>query len=260
MAGIGLIQFARILGSHTVISMARKVGLNPPPPPISVRALVTLLRLPLQPTDLRLYWDVNVAGNIIFHPADEQGVPLNKTIQFDWRDPTDSPVRKAKTWQLRIKVTTTGQGFGRSPFSTLPGFGTNGFEPNTRYSWSVTPLNDSGHGPSSAVFTFKTSPVLSQKPNITVVYHPPAASAKFSIKGTGFIKNHVVHVRGVNSADLQHPAFGDTTSDSSGAIDMQVDIPCTPGTQLSFSANDERPDSHDLTGTLFSNTVTIVAS
>lgn len=39
---ISLIQYARCLGSNTVIGMAQKVGLTPPPPPISVRHLLDL--------------------------------------------------------------------------------------------------------------------------------------------------------------------------------------------------------------------------
>jgi hypothetical protein len=56
MTDISLIQYARILGSTTVIGMAGKVGLTPPPPPISVRNLVDAagqIILPLAPVDLR---------------------------------------------------------------------------------------------------------------------------------------------------------------------------------------------------------------
>ena len=40
MANISLNQYALILGANTVIGMAQKVGLNPPPPTISVRNLI----------------------------------------------------------------------------------------------------------------------------------------------------------------------------------------------------------------------------
>jgi hypothetical protein len=40
MSNISLRQWSSILGSNTVIGMARAVGLTPPPPPISVRNLV----------------------------------------------------------------------------------------------------------------------------------------------------------------------------------------------------------------------------
>ncbi|MGH7869903.1 MAG: hypothetical protein ACREP9_20275, partial [Candidatus Dormibacteraceae bacterium] len=56
MTDISLIQYARLLGSNTVIGMAQKVGLRPPPPPISVRNLINLagqIILPLAPVDLQ---------------------------------------------------------------------------------------------------------------------------------------------------------------------------------------------------------------
>jgi hypothetical protein len=55
MADIDLADYASLLGSQTVRGMAAKVGLNPPPPPISVRNLVKLaanIIKPLTPTIL----------------------------------------------------------------------------------------------------------------------------------------------------------------------------------------------------------------
>jgi hypothetical protein len=48
-------QIAQLLGSNTVIGMAQKVGLTPPPPSISVRNLINLADppLPLAPVDLQ---------------------------------------------------------------------------------------------------------------------------------------------------------------------------------------------------------------
>jgi hypothetical protein len=40
MTNISLAQYARFLGSNSVLQMAQKVGLTPPPPPISVRNLI----------------------------------------------------------------------------------------------------------------------------------------------------------------------------------------------------------------------------
>lgn len=51
-----LIQYARLLGSNTLLGMAEKVGLTPPPPPISVRNLIDLagrIILPFAPVDLQ---------------------------------------------------------------------------------------------------------------------------------------------------------------------------------------------------------------
>ena len=48
MSNISLRQLASFLHSNTVIGMARRVGLTPPPPPISVRHLVNLANPPLK--------------------------------------------------------------------------------------------------------------------------------------------------------------------------------------------------------------------
>ena len=157
MATISLLKLGRLLGSNTVLGMAKIFGVTPPPPPISVRALVESFGLPLQPTDLKLFWDFDVAGHIIFHPPDATGVPLDKTIQFDFRDSAGTPARKATSFELDIKVAATGQEFGGSPFSFVRGFGTTGFQPNTAYSWNVLPLNDFGRGPRSPTVTFRTA-------------------------------------------------------------------------------------------------------
>jgi hypothetical protein len=56
MSNISLRQYALFLGSNTVIGMARKVRLTPPPPPISVRNVVSLaggIILPLGPVALQ---------------------------------------------------------------------------------------------------------------------------------------------------------------------------------------------------------------
>jgi hypothetical protein len=56
MASISLVQVARLLGTNSVLGMAQKCGLTPPPPPISVRNLISLAEhpiLPLPPVDLR---------------------------------------------------------------------------------------------------------------------------------------------------------------------------------------------------------------
>ena len=68
MADIRLDEYARLLGSNTVIGMAEKVGLTRPPPRISVRNLVDLAAgviLPFAPVDLL---PQNGAGGISSSP------------------------------------------------------------------------------------------------------------------------------------------------------------------------------------------------
>ncbi|MBE9139177.1 hypothetical protein IQ254_18580 [Nodosilinea sp. LEGE 07088] len=97
------------------------------------------------------------------------------------------------------------------------------------------------------------------KPSISVNYDGPAAEASFTVTGSGFVPNHAVHIRVVNNFTLQN-GFFDTSSNASGAIDHEINIPSIPGIKLSFSANDERSDPSDLTGTLWSNTVTLTVT
>ncbi|MGS0685007.1 hypothetical protein ACVBEQ_07630 [Nakamurella sp. GG22] len=96
-------------------------------------------------------------------------------------------------------------------------------------------------------------------PVISVDYRGPAGQASFTVTGSKFVPSHVVHIRVVNTANLVN-VFFDSTSDSSGQLSHEINFACAPGTTLSFSANDERDDRSDLTGTLWSNTATVTAS
>jgi hypothetical protein len=258
MANISLVEYARFLGSNKVSGMAQKVRLVwPPPPPVSVRNLVDSAGrfiLPLAPIDLQ---PQNGASNVSNNP------------DLFFRDPGAGTPASAFNFEFEVSQNNvevgspplTGPGNTSSPL-TPPGIKWFSPLPPGTLTLTVWGKNRAGSGPaSSSTFTVSSPPPPPppQKPNIKVVYHPPAASARFSITGTGFVANHVVHVRGVNLSTLQ-TAYADTTSDSSGAIDMEADIPCAQGTELSFSANDERPDPSDLTGTLWSNTVTVTAT
>jgi hypothetical protein len=83
------------------------------------------------------------------------------------------------------------------------------------------------------------------------------ASGNYEVKGSKFLPNHAVHIRVVNANTLQSD-FYQATSDSSGNLDTKLTLPSLPaGTSLAFSANDERADPSDLTGTLWSNTFPI---
>jgi hypothetical protein len=264
MASISLIKFGRLVGSNTALGMARTLGVTSPPP-ISVRALVESFGLPLQPTDLKLFWDLNSAGQVIFRPPGVTGVPLDKTIQFDWRDSADTPARKAKSFLLDIKVAATGQEFvapgGLScPFSSFgPGLGTTGFKPNTRYSWNVTALNDFGTGESSETFTFQTvGPTIPPpvKPQISVSSSGTGQSSVFVITGSGFLKNHFVNI--TIADDALHTLNLQQSSDGQGNLNARFGLPCTSRLGLHFTATDGRPDpTNVITQTLESNTFDI---
>lgn len=89
---------------------------------------------------------------------------------------------------------------------------------------------------------------------ISVSTEGSGASSVFVVTGSGFLPNHVVHVRVVD--DALATVFFQQSSDGSGQFKLRQSIQCITGLALHFSANDERPDPHDLTGTLWSNTVT----
>ncbi len=100
-----------------------------------------------------------------------------------------------------------------------------------------------------------TTPIPPNRPTINSVTNQ--GSGNFQITGNGFLKSHAVHIRVVNVATFASDFF-QATSDSAGNLDQSVPIaPQAPGTKLAFSANDERPDSTDATGTLWSKPFTI---
>jgi hypothetical protein len=93
-------------------------------------------------------------------------------------------------------------------------------------------------------------------PTAPVITSVTQSGNMFTVKGTGFLANHAVHIRVVSNAAGAPPSglFWNSSSDASGGINFGINLPCLPGIQLYFSANDERPNSQDLTGTLWSNT------
>jgi hypothetical protein len=64
-------------------------------------------------------------------------------------------------------------------------------------------------------------------------------------------------VSGVRAADnVLQMLRTETSSDENGRINLPWSPPCIPGSILHFSATDGRPNPGDLTGFLWSNTVT----
>lgn len=231
MATISLLKFGRLLGSNTVLGMAKILGVTPPPPPISIRALVESFGLPLQPTDLKLFWDLDVAGQIIFHPPDATGVPLDKTIQFDFRDPANTPVRKATSFELDIKVAATGQEFGRSPFSFVRGFGTTGFQSNTAYSWNVLAINDFGRGPGSPTFTFQTAGPPPPPPPP----HPETLTLRISLASFGQQRSITSVAMAINGPGAPTGTIPFQLSQDRLTATAAVSLPSPPSGQSSVS-------------------------
>lgn len=80
-------------------------------------------------------------------------------------------------------------------------------------------------------------------------------SRTFIVEGSKFLPGSQVAIR-VADDKLNPNLYYNTTATASGSISATLPIPCDPG-KLLFSANDGRRDPKDLTGTLWSNTVSI---
>lgn len=98
-------------------------------------------------------------------------------------------------------------------------------------------------------------PPASTRPEITVRTGGAGDSAVFLIDGVRFARGATVTVRVVDDALAQRNFH--QTSNSGGELHMRQSISCISGLALHISATDSRPDPNDLTGVLWSNTVTL---
>ncbi len=89
------------------------------------------------------------------------------------------------------------------------------------------------------------------KPSIAVQSN---GDGSFVVRGSNFLPNTTVHIRVVDAALTT--VWFNQTSTPQGTIEYPTGKICQLPGQLSFSANDGRNDPQDLTGTLWSNTVT----
>jgi hypothetical protein len=250
-------DFGRLLGAETVTAMAAKVGVDPTVRPVSVRTLILSFGLPLQPANLRISWlKGSFPQHPVDHPPDSREVPVRGS-SLQWNDPGRESQRKATAWNLHLQFEGTAKDFAISalvPFSM-------DFDSDTFYSWSVIPANEFGQGPSSTTFTFHTEsstppqpPVPPAKPTISVTKSGSGGGSVFVVDGFGFTPNADVRIRAVDDT-LAERDFHQST-DGAGRLDARLAIPCISGLPLHFSATDGRPDPSDVTGVLFSNTVT----
>ncbi len=156
MKDIRVLQFARLLGSKTVSDMAQKVGLKWPPPPISLRNVVRLAGIPLQPSNLQLQWDVG--GILTSFPPDSTEVPVS--LQLSWDDPGAGTLRQATAFEVTVRSRHTLKDWGGGPIKCVPpqsvGLPPNQLDPNTIYDWWVDPLNDLGYGTRSFAHVIQT--------------------------------------------------------------------------------------------------------
>jgi hypothetical protein len=99
---------------------------------------------------------------------------------------------------------------------------------------------------------------LPQKPSISVSANQSGgvANGAFTVTGSGFLPNTTVNIRVVD--DALTTLFFNQSSSASGGLNFVTGKLCQLPGRLHFSANDGRTDHNDLTGTLWSNTVTMM--
>jgi hypothetical protein len=191
MTDVSLIQYARLLGSNTVIGMAEKVGLTPPPPPISVRNIVAL------------------AGQTAFKPV----APVNLQPQNGAQGISNSPFlffsdpgagTPAAAGEFGFIVTQnnvvvgspplTGPAVTPSPLS-LPGVKWPFPLPPGQVTLSVWGQNRAGDGPAStSTFTVASAPPPPppQQPTITASI---GSDDRVTVNGQGFNKSQIVNLQ-----------------------------------------------------------------
>jgi hypothetical protein len=98
-------------------------------------------------------------------------------------------------------------------------------------------------------------PPAATRPEITVRTEGVGDSTVCLIDGVRFTGGATVTVRVVDDALTQRNFQQSSTS--GGELHMRQNIPCISGLTLHISATDSRPDQSDLTGVLWSNTVTL---
>jgi hypothetical protein len=173
-----LLDFARRLGSNTVIGMAQKVGLPPPPPPISVRNLINLADppLPLDPVDLQ---PKNGARDVSSDPL------------IFFRDPGIGS-RKA-AGQFEFFVTQNNVIVDPSHKVTGPGTIGNPVQPpGFKYFFPLPPgvvtltvwgRNRLGKGPSStSTFMVRSAPTPTPTPHPPPPHPPPPTTKTLTLK------------------------------------------------------------------------------
>jgi hypothetical protein len=95
-----------------------------------------------------------------------------------------------------------------------------------------------------------TPPPTPAKPVISV---QAKGDGSFAVTGSKFLPSTTVHIRVVD--DALTTRFFDQGSNPDGTVQFTTPKICVFPGRLHFSANDGRSDPHDLTGTLWSNTV-----
>lgn len=202
---------------------------------------------------------------------------------LSWHDPGAGQDNHADSYELEIKSGSTVV----TPLTVLtsPSFQiTKDLDYATNYTWQVRARNTSGLSDfASSSFTVQVEPPPPPPPPPVIDSYDRTTG---TLKGKNFLPSHTVYVRltvigsvtnayGYSISDYRTTfPYLKFTSDSTGNLQALIDpktvlpvlpiddlgnyvLGCASGEQLFLSAHDERPDSSDITGFLWSNTFTL---
>ena len=226
MTGISLIQYARLLGSNTVIGMAEKVGLTPPPPPISVSNLI------------------NLAGRIIkpFAPVGLQPQNGAQGISNDpylfWQDPGEGTPAAAFNFyfivaQNNVEVGSPPlTGWGKTSVPLTPPGAKWAFPlPPGEVTLTVLGSNRAGDGPASTSTFTVGSPPPPPPPSQPTITASIGSDDTVTVSGKGFNKSQTVNFQVTvrsglgtpnlapnNVPDARTYQFAQTSADGSGSF------------------------------------------
>jgi hypothetical protein len=258
-------MFMAAFQASTASGFAQAVGQPwPPPQPLSLRFLIQVAGIPSMPVDLSLMWQ-DSDGFPRKHPPDSSDAPPTKT-QLVCSDPGTSTFKAAGACRFTVNNAESGADVAKVVIVAVPHTGRDFYfsgpslDFDSAYAWHTEfqsqYLDGPGPvwGPPSLPYAFRTQSKPGPpptKPSINVSSKGSGTSATFEVKGSAFTPGATVTIRVVDDAFEQR--HFSQSADGDGKLDAHLSLPCRSGRPLHFSATDNRSDSSDLTGVLWSN-------
>ncbi|MFD6163032.1 hypothetical protein ACFWF7_43695 [Nocardia sp. NPDC060256] len=198
-------------------------------------------------------------GQIVWSPAQGSGMTVavygyGNNIHVEWGDTNPFSYEKfiVSVDGKQTDINSSGSD-GRTDRTTSPGnhmVVVEGCDSQCRQGWTVpAEVYVPGAQPHP--------PAPAPAPAISVTAH---GDGSFTVSGSGFLPRSNIHIRVVVGNDYPQPIWleqilGPLHADNDGRITVESGKICHGQGMLHFSANDGRNNQHDLTGTLWSNTV-----
>jgi hypothetical protein len=177
-----LVGFANYYDVNSLSGLAQKAKKHwPPPPPISIRSVLSVLGLPQQVQ----FYDNSTDG------VKQQGL----NFWLSWIDPGAGTPVAATSWDWNIAEVDPHPGSLTSGATPVASAGPVTFSKNATYNWNVAPKNAYGSGPSTylqieALIAGPTSGTTS--PTITASI---ASNDQVTIVGQNFNKSQAVNIQ-----------------------------------------------------------------